>query len=223
MKRLIAIPLCLLLLVGCSKTITSTGTSIEINGKVAEVEEHCGTSAISHLGELPVEFELLPGGWADSRHNPNDLDEEDMFEYNKAKYILNYNATQLVAQLETKDGSIEAFYASDGFINGENTMVQIYPMLESSGLALYKRASFKDIVFLNVEGLDFKVRPHEIVVPQLIRISADIGNVACTESVEIGKVTVNKGTKGGFDFYSYNGVLVQAVSGYDISKVITFK
>lgn len=222
MKKGLILAVALLFTACTNSTIVCTGSSIEIGGKPVEISEHRGTSASTVFNMNPLELNLVDS-WDSSTHNPNKMVEKDMFSYEKAKYILIYNSTQLCVHLKTGDMYTEAFWTNINSIKGDNVVPGIYSIMKAVGLGDYKNLSFEDKVIINAEGLEYRVRPNEIIVPQLIRVCLDSGKVPCTEDVIINKTTIKKGNTSGYDFYLYKGVLVQVPEGYDIKTVVKFK
>ena len=224
-------------LVGCSKkeNIASDGNAIYCSGKATSITEHKGYEAVRDLGEGgKITYYMCEVPKIDEcTHNTAGVLEESMGTVKEAKYFIK-NAEKL---FNVKKNTLLMYYPYNNYYIEGNAIIddtsaystqQVVNMMyeDMSKLVLsndIKKVSFADKVEINIGDWDIKIRPDEIVIPGLLRIKLDDKSVIATSQTTIQKKNVGKASNEKYDYYQYDGILIQVAIGTDIDELLILK
>lgn len=237
MKRILLILMvCVMCLMGCSSRVSPTSDItaeirdgvIYLNGKATSLTEYCGYEAKIEAGNGGLEYVFSLDSAKDVTNisvNAQGILEENMDKLKGKFYYTEYlgsiltmaeslgNDTWLVCQVITQGtpSTAVAAYSSDYMDTLSLTNGQVY-------------VDFGDFKF----GNDYDV----VIVRQDCALIRDIAKVSVgtydtTTTVSViqndKEYQLQKGSSSRYDYYVYNGYVIQVVAGLDISSYITFK
>lgn len=217
-------------LVGCSKkeNIASDGNAIYCSGKATSITEHKGYEAVRDLGEGgKITYYMCEVPKIDEcTHNTAGVLEESMGTVKEAKYYTLYLDSYIYMYYPYNNYYIEGNAIIDD-TSAYSTQQVVNMMYEDmSKLVLsndIKKVSFADKVEINIGDWDIKIRPDEIVIPGLLRIKLDDKSVIATSQTTIQKKNVGKASNEKYDYYQYDGILIQVAIGTDIDELLILK
>lgn len=217
-------------LVGCSKkeSISSDGSTVYCNKKATNITEHKGYEAVRDLGtggKITYYICEVPN-IDECTHNTAGVLEESMGAIKKAKYYTLY-----------LDSYIYMYYPYDGYYIEGNAIIEdsnsyttqqvVNIMYEDMSKLILsndmKTVSFAEKVEVNVADWDVRVRTDEIIIPGLLRIKIDDKSVIATSQITIQNKNVGKASNEKYDYYQYDGILIQVTVGTDINELLTLK
>lgn len=216
-------------LVGCSneRTVSLTNSQICIDGTATSLTEFCGYEAYHDLGTKgKIYYYLCSGDIDNCMHNSAGVYEDDMLVYKNAKYYTLYHQTEVHMYYPIKGGYIEskASLVESDLLPASAVVEMMYKEAESMFLSEEMTSvDYEGILDVNVSNREFKMRPKEIIIPEVLRVTKDDGSVKGGSSTMVGETPVLKVSNTNYDYYQYNGTVIQIIAGFDISEYITFK
>lgn len=230
MKRVV-FSLLLCLMAGCfvacgDEGIKSVDGKIVINGKVTELTEWSGTDARHKVADnFEINYYQCSGPLDDCVHNTARVAKEDMDRYKKSYYYALYLRTQVYVM--RPDG--KKFKEGFGIISAPDDyqleyMVKV--MYEDLSNLVFdfnvKTVGFNNVVNVNVDGLNFAVRQNEVVIPGLLRVTADSETHPEAADVLLGAKAAKMYSTNRYNYYLVDGVSIQIIKDDDVMKYISF-
>lgn len=237
MKKMLPILLLLLLcLTGCSNTADpSADVTIKwengvmsYGGKSFDLDSYMGYQASVDSGQGGLSYTLMLDSAKDVTNigvNTQGVLEENMDTYKGNFYYTEYLGSRLtmaknlggdnwgVCQVITQDTNAQlvATYAEEYLSKVPLTNAQVY-------------VDFGDFVFGNAYDI-VEVRPDCALISGVAKVSQGTYDCNTPVSVVQGKkeYQLMKGSSAKYDYYTYNGYLIQLSGGLDISNYIKFK
>jgi len=232
MKKVILMLLTLLSifsLTGCGGSTAAVKVkdgAIYYGKHATELTEYIGHEAKHDFGEdVSIRYYMCDDGPNECIHNLMNVLEENMTSMGKAKYYTLYLGTYVYMYYPAGDGYIEG----EAIINNDT----LYTSAQVASIMLQDMEDFQ-LTFepgvVNYEGcveidanlLDVKVRPSEVVVPQLLRIRMDNGATQVQESRTFGDIVVGYSANEKYEYYKHRDVVVQVAKGADIQSLVRF-
>lgn len=237
MKKIVPIlMICVLCLTACSSksdptsdiTVGWENGVISINDKDTALTSYSGNQADIENGASGLTFHFMLDSATDVTNltiNTQGIMEENMDKYKGKYYYTEYlgseltmakslgNDNWLVCQVLTNDlsAAMVANYASDYMDSIALTNGQVY-------------VDFGDFLFGN-EYDTVTVRTDCALITGIAKVS--LGTYDCTQTVSVTQnnkeYQLMKGSSSKYDYYTYNGYLIQLAAGLDINQYITFK
>lgn len=237
MKKIIPILMtCVLCLTGCSSKVSPTSDItvgwengvISIGGKATALTSYSGYEAIIENGNAGLTYNFALDNATDVTNlsvNVQGIMEENMDKYKGKYYYTEYlgssltmanslgNDTWEVCQVLTNDlaAAMVANYASEYMDSVSLTEGQVY-------------VDFGKFVFGN-EYDQVTVRTDCALISGIAKVSNDTYD--CTQTVSVTQnnkeYQLMKGSSSKYDYYTYEGYLIQLGAGLDITQYITFK
>lgn len=220
---------CAVALVGCSGSgneIKWTDGSIKLNGNELQVDELTmeGATVVGPNYDIKV---LSCGPIIDCPHNSFGVPEDDMTSFKGgSKYYSAYLGTQVTMFVpDGKDRFTEATLTLPdvGIMELPQAVEVLYNTIKDIKLADIPKTIDCGGVILDVSHYDYKVRPGNVVIPGLIKISANDGSVPMTGSTTIGEVSLGKASTENYDYYLYKDLLIQTAKGTDLTGILEFR
>lgn len=212
---------------GASKNVSSTGGAICFGNEQSGLTEWSGYEAHHKLTDtIDIYYYMCEGKFEDCPHNAAGVLEENLTKFKKAKYYTLYLQTNIYMYYPCKGGYIEAYVdiGTDSLYTVASIVEIMYKDMSVMSLSnSVKSVSFEGKVELNTADWDFKVRKNEIIIPDLLRIRKDDGTKKMTGSTMLGEISVSTLHTDNYDYYKYGEYLIQAVTGTDVSGLITLK
>lgn len=224
------IAICAVTLVGCSNKgnrLEWSAGSIKMNGNELKVDEITPSGAFVHGPNY--EISVYPcGPIIDCPHNTFGVPESDMTEFKGgSKYYSAFLGTQVMMYIpDGKDQHTEANLTLPdvGVMEIPQAVETLYNAVKDIKLAEVPKVIECDgVLSLDVSCYEYKVRPDNVVIPGLIKISANDGSMSMTGNIEIGEVSLGTTSTENYDYYIYKDLLIQAAKGMDISSIVTFR
>lgn len=215
---------------GCSSsesTVQWIGGEIINGSKVLSVTEYAGTEATTIIDNVGTIKYYLCNTMDDCDHNKASTSIDDMTDFKgKSKYYTMYHGTEIFLYVPYGKAFIESHMELVDV--GVMSVEQAVEMMYNESKRLYigdevKTINFDDIVEINVANRVFAVRKDEAIIPGLLRVKKDTGEITATEHVTIDKKSVGKTSSTKYDYYQYNGIIIQAAIGSDPSTLFTLK
>lgn len=237
MKKIIPILMtCVLCLTGCSNKVSPTSDItvgwengvISIGGKATALTSYSGYDAIIENGNAGLTYNFALDNATDVTNlsvNVQGIMEENMDKYKGKYYYTEYlgssltmakslgNDTWEVCQVLTNDlaAAMVANYASEYMDSISLTEGQVY-------------VDFGKFVFGNPYD-QVTVRTDCALISGIAKVSN--GTYDCTQTVSVTQnnkeYQLMKGSSSKYDYYTYEGYLIQLGAGLDITQYITFK
>lgn len=237
MKKIIPILMtCVLCLTGCSSKVSTTSDItvgwengvISIGGKATALTSYSGYEAIIENGNAGLTYNFTLDNATDVTNlsvNVQGIMEENMDKYKGKYYYTEYlgssltmanslgNDTWEVCQVLTNDlaAAMVANYASDYMDSVSLTEGQVY-------------VDFGKFVFGNAYD-QVTVRTDCALINGIAKVSN--GTYDCTQTVSVTQnnkeYQLMKGSSSKYDYYTYEGYLIQLGAGLDITQYITFE
>ena len=237
MKKIIPVLMtCVLCLTGCSSKVSPKSDItvgwengvISIGGKATALTSYSGYEAIIENGNAGLTYNFALDNATDVTNlsvNVQGIMEENMDKYKGKYYYTEYlgssltmanslgNDTWEVCQVLTNDlaAAMVANYASDYMDSVSLTEGQVY-------------VDFGKFVFGNAYD-QVTVRTDCALISGIAKVSN--GTYDCTQTVSVTQnnkeYQLMKGSSSKYDYYTYEGYLIQLGAGLDITQYITFK
>lgn len=237
MKKIIPILMtCALCLTGCSSSVSPTSDItvgwdngvISIGGKATELTSYSGYEATIESGNGGLNYQFSLDNATDVTNlsvNVQGIMEENMDKYKGKYYYTEYLGSSLtmadslgndmwkVCQVITNDlaATMVATYTSDYMDSVQLTNGQVY-------------VDFGKFTFGNQYD-QVTVRNDCALISGIAKVSN--GTYDCTQTVSVTQnnkeYQLMKGSSSKYDYYTYEGYLIQLGAGLDITQYITFK
>lgn len=237
MKKIIPILMtCVLCLTGCSSNVSPTSDItvgwengvISIGGKATSLTSYSGYEATIEGGNGGLDYQFSLDNATDVTNlsvNVQGIMEENMDKYKGKYYYTEYLGSSLtmadslgndmwkVCQVITNDlaATMVATYASDYMDSVQLTNGQVY-------------VDFGKFTFGNQYD-QVTVRSDCALISGIAKVSN--GTYDCTQTVSVTQnnkeYQLMKGSSSKYDYYTYEGYLIQLGAGLDITQYITFK
>lgn len=215
----------MLSLAGCSNSKLSwSNEGFASNGTVLSIDEYADGQVNATINANVYVFKPC-----DSiiycKSNTLGVLEENMTKFKKAKYYSAHMGSQYYMHYPVGDGFIEGIcYVYNNAVGVEVIVDTLYKYCENLVLSEdVKEIPVGDKITLLVEDRTYKIRNDEILIPGTIKISADDGSKIMDSIVQVGKKDVAKTTVGNYDYYQYEGYIIQAIAGLDLSTYVKLK
>lgn len=231
MKKILAVLLisCLMLSAGCSngnKYSWNNGTMTGPNGPIALAQFEGYKGSVNEFG-LDMSFYLCDD-IEECSHNTLGIMPESMARMEKAYYYTGYLGTQMWMLKENPngDGWLEAHVSitADCVLPTESIAGIVYDKLNTLSLSEgIPELDINGVIALNTRDWDFKARPNEVIIPGVLRITVDDGSKTMTTTETFGEYSLGKYVGEKYTYYTYEGLLIQIVSGLSLQSYITFK
>ncbi len=235
-KVLSLLTICVILLTGCSSRVSPTSdimTKIEngtiyLNGKSTSLSEYSGYEAKIDSGNGGLEYLFSLDSAKDVTNitvNTQGILEENMDKYKGKFYYSEYLGSSLTMAESLGDDN---WLVCQVITNGTPaTAVAAYASDYMDSISLTNgqvRVDFGDFIF----GNDYDaviVRTDCALIKDVAKVSMGTYNTTTTVSViqDNKEYQLQKGSSSRYDYYTYNGYLIQVAAGLDISSYITFK
>lgn len=228
--------LCVLLLTGCSSktdptsdlTVSWNNGVIQINGKDTALTSYCGYAASIAGGQGGIDYNFSLDTATDVTNisvNVQGVLEENMEKHKGKFYYTEYlgskftmaqplgNDNWMICEVLTNGltASMVAAYASDYMDTISLTNGQVYVDFGS-----FKFGNDFDVV---------TVRTDCALIQGVAKVSQ--GTYDCTQTVSVmqnnKEYQLMKGSSSKYDYYTYDGYVIQLAAGLDVGQYITFK
>ena len=233
---MIALVLCLGCLTGCSKkadvnsdmTIEWNNGVISFGGTAVELTEYNGYSAKIQAGKGGLDYTFMLDNAKDVTNlsvNAQQILEENMDKYKGKFYYTEYLGSVLTM---AKNVGGDDWMVCQAVTNGQpTTTVAAYCSDYLDTIQLTNKQVYVDFGSFKL-GTPYDVviaRPDGCLITGIIKVSN--GSKDCNTPVSIiqndKEYQLMKTSTSKYDWYMYDGLLIQAVSGFDIGQYITFK
>lgn len=238
MKKLFPIFLLLVLcLTGCSSSKLGPNDDVTIkwengvmswNGKTFSVDEYAGYNAFAEAGSGGLNYTMMIDAAKDVTNiscNYQGILEENMDKYKDCFYYSEYLGSKLTIARRVDENNFLVCQANTNGQNGQLVATYAEEYLSSVPLTngqVY--VDFGSFIFGNAYD-SVIVRPTEAIVAGVARVSQDTYN--CTTPVTViqdnKEYQLMKGSSAKYDYYTYDGYLIQLAGGLDISSYVKFK
>ena len=224
-------------LTGCSSggsgptadiTFKLEDTGVTFKGKAVPFTEYSGYTAKIENGAGGASYTMTLEAGNDLTSisvNTQSILEENMDKIKNRYYYTEYLGSKITMAEQVSDEYIE--------------IIQVYvDGIDSKVAATYCSNYMEDIVLTNgkvkldcgdfIVGNDYDtltIRTDYAVIPSVLKVSKGTYECNQTHTITQGKkeYQLQKGSSGKYDYYMYDGYLIQLAAGLDISSYITFK
>jgi len=225
---LIVILSTVMVLTGCGgEKVSWRPGVISCGNKSVAVDEYSKDYAKKTLPDEVGEMKFyLTNNITDSPNNKLALPEEQMEKYRGCRYYTYALDSDVGLYMKKGKKFLEGYMTvfPQKTFTLEQSLNELYTTMGS--LMFYeniKTISLSEKVTLKADVWDWKLRTNEVVIPNVLRVKADDGSVTVTDSVTIGKTNLGMKSSGSYDFYIYDGLIIQVAKGTDLSSVLTIK
>ena len=224
----IALLLCLSL-AGCSNGAAGTvnvkwdNGVISVNGAEIAVDKYTGQTAEYVIGGTSYNYAYDEADDLSlAIYNSVGVAETDMSTFKKAKYFQQFLGSEVSMYYSVGDNKYYAarVSTSEG-MSVEQMCTNAYAVISKADFGTINYVEVNGEIRFTPNGFEVEVRPDAVVIPGYFKITAET-KAECTESIVIGKTTLNYYNSGDYCYYQHGDLLIQTVVGVDISEHITF-
>lgn len=235
-KKLMLIMVLVLCLTGCSSnpgpdddvTFKFEDGKINFNGKPVEFTEYNGYSATIEggLGNCNYSLMLEAGNDVTSISvNIQSILEENMDKYKGKFYYTEYLGSKITMADQVTPEYFEICQAYLDGVSKELAATYCAKYIDEIPLTNGKiKVDCGDFILGN-DYDSFIVRQDHVIIPSMLKLSK--GTYDCTETYTLvqdkKEYQLQKGSSSKYDYYMYDGYLIQLSAGLDLGSYITFK
>jgi hypothetical protein len=207
---------------GSGNKVSVQNGVITVNGKAITVDEYTGWEAKQTLLSGATVTYSVCSSIQDCPNNMSGILYDDMTVYKGGRYFSQYLGTEIMAHFPYGDEFIECYAMQEMNQSEIEPLVQqIYESSQTLKLGTVSSVDYEGKVFLITEGYPFIVRPTEIVIPNVIRISKGVTDT--NETVDFGGIMLSMRKGQNFNYYQYGEYVIQLGNAYSLESFILLK